>query len=208
VFEIFIYLLQESNHKNTSAKLKINAILTFLQSLTVTQKTTLMKENLNEIFQNVNDWLKFAEAKHAGLIVLNSGIIFGILSVYKDYKSHLHLYCILATFILIGFSITMTLWSLFPVTKNYVDNKKKPSNPNLYFFGSLAQLDETDFKHELLKIEPNHKFEKLENDLINQILVNSTIATRKYKLFKSAIISTSVGLSIPLIYILIKLICH
>lgn len=170
------------------------------------QKRAPMKEDLIKIFQNVNDWLKFAEAKHAGLIVLNSGIVFGILTVYKDYKSYVHLYCILSSFIFIGFSISMTLWSLFPITKNYINKKKRQSNPNLYFFGSLAQLSETDFKNELLKIEPNHKFEKLENDLINQILVNSTIATRKYSLFKSAVVSSSIALFIPLIYILIKLV--
>lgn len=167
-----------------------------------------MKENIKDIFQNVNDWLKFAEAKHAGLIVLNSGIVFGLLAVFKDYKSHIHWSLILITLILIGLSIMLTLISLFPVINNNVKSNKSQINPNLYFFGSLSLLNETDLKNELSQRDPTYTFDKFDEDLINQIIVNSKIASRKYRLFKYGIITTTIGLSIPIINILIRLIWH
>jgi hypothetical protein len=41
-----------------------------------------MNEDLKYILDKVNDLLKFAETKHAGLVVFNSAFILGILSVY------------------------------------------------------------------------------------------------------------------------------
>ena len=167
-----------------------------------------MKQEIKEIFQNVNEWLKFAEAKHAGLIVLNSGLIFGILSIYKDYKTIIDWHLILVIIIVIGISIILSLISLFPITKNETKNKQVNVTPNLYFFGSLSKLSEIELKSELLKSNPNYQFDRFEEDLINQIVVNAIIATRKYKLFKFAIWFTTVGLVLPVITLIIKLIWH
>ncbi len=164
-----------------------------------------MKEDIKDIFQNINEWLKFAEAKHAGLIVLNSGIIFGILSVYKDYKTIIDWHIILLIIIFIGISIILSLISLFPITNNDTKNKNKNVPINLYFFGSLSKLNETDFKNELLKTNANYKFDKFEKDIINQIIINSRIATRKYKLFIFAIWATTIGFILPIVNIIIKL---
>ena len=45
------------------------------------------KPELKYIFANINDLLKFAEAKHGGLIVLNAGLVFGILSSYTNIQN-------------------------------------------------------------------------------------------------------------------------
>ncbi len=167
-----------------------------------------MKEDIKDIFQNVNEWLKFAEAKHAGMIVLNSGIIFGILSIYKDYKTIIDWRLILTIIIVIGVSIILSLISLFPITKNEAKNKQTNVTPNLFFFGSLSKLSEIELKNELLKSNPNYQFDRFEEDLMNQIIVNAIITTKKYKLFKFAIWFTTVGLVLPVITLIIKLICH
>ncbi len=167
-----------------------------------------MKTTIKEIFQNVNEWLKFAEAKHAGLIILNSGIIFGILTVYKDYKDYFHWLIIYSTISLLGFSMLLTLISFFPKMKNKVKDKDKPENPNLYFFGHLSLLSEDELSKELLTIYPEYKLDKIDKDIINQIIVNSNIASRKYKLFKCAIIFTILGLIVPLISLIIFKIWH
>jgi len=168
-----------------------------------------MRQEINEIFQNVNEWLKFAEAKHAGLIVLNSGIIFGILSIYKDYKTVINWHLILTVIIIIGISVILSLISLFPTTKNTIKKDKHINTiPNLYFFGSLSKLNEDELKNELLKSNPNYKFNRFENDLINQIIVNSNTTIKKYRLFKIAVLFTTLGLAIPIINLIVKLLCH
>lgn len=167
-----------------------------------------MKENLKEIFINVNECLRFAEAKHAGLIVLNSGVIFGILAVYKDYKPLLPISVILITLLFFGISLLFTFRSLFPITSNLIKPRKGDSNPNLYFYESLSKLTEIEFKTELNKISPGYQYTKLENDIINQILVNSSIASIKYRFFKYALYFTVGGFSVPILLLIIRILCH
>jgi hypothetical protein len=167
-----------------------------------------MKEDLKEIFQNVNDWLKFAEAKHAGLIVLNSGVIFGILTLFKDYKAYMPFPAILLSLLFFGVSMFFSFVSLLPKTSNKIKNEKGASNPNLYFFDSISKLTETEFKTELNKIKPDYQFTRLENDIINQIIVNSIIASSKYKFFKCALYFTIGGFTIPILILIIRLLCH
>ena len=40
-------------------------------------KNLKYEEQLQKLFLNVNDWLKFAEAKNFGLLTLNAAIVFG-----------------------------------------------------------------------------------------------------------------------------------
>ena len=163
-----------------------------------------MKEDRKDIFQNVNEWLKFAEAKHAGLIVLNSGLVFGILSVYSNFTKHLHASLIILSLIFLGASIFFTLVSLFPRTYKNTMPSKKNKTPNLYFNGSIACLSKDEFKSELLKTHPEHTFSVLEDNLIDQTILNSKIASAKYTLFKCSIICTTTGLALPLLRIIFK----
>lgn len=163
-----------------------------------------MKEDLRHIFENVNEWLKFAEAKHAGLIVLNSGLVFGILSVYSNFTKHLHWSFIILSLLFLGASIFFTLVSLFPRTYKNTMPSKKNKTPNLYFNGSIACLSRNEFKSELLKTHPEYTFTALEDNLVDQIILNSKIASAKYTLFKCAIISTTTGLTLPLLRIIFK----
>jgi hypothetical protein len=163
-----------------------------------------MKEDLKDIFQNVNEWLKFAEAKHAGLIVLNSGLVFGILTVYSAFAQHLHWSLIILSLLFLGTSIFLTLISLYPRTYKNIISTKKIKNPNLYFNGSIAQLNIEDFKTEICKTHPEHNFTALEDNLICQIIINSKIASTKYLLFRYAVICTTIGVSLPILRIILK----
>lgn len=166
-----------------------------------------MYDRLKDIFDNVNEWLKFAEAKHAGLIVLNSGVVFGILSVYKDYQPTIPTWIVLTTFLFIGISLIYSFASLFPRTDRKIENGKKPKKTNLYFAGDLSQFNKDGLKKELIKqFGQQHEFDGLEDDLVQQVIVNSFIATRKYRLFKGALIFTIIGLSVPAIFVCLKLV--
>lgn len=164
-----------------------------------------MKEDLKFIFNNVNDWLKFAETKHAGLIVLNSGLIFGILSIYGSYAGQLHWFYILLAIKFIGISIFFSLISLYPMKIKEVAPKKL-KDPNLFFNGDLAYMSVQTFKDEFMKTFSGHNFTALEDDLIKQTIFNSKVASRKYKLFTYAVICTTIGLAIPLLRVFCKVV--
>ena len=143
-----------------------------------------MNNEIKYIFQNVNEWLKFAEAKHAGIIVLNSAIILGVLTTYSNVQVLEKNSTCISLFIL-GVSIFLSLASQFPVTSNIMfGNSKSKANPNIYFFGDLAKISESDFVNEFNKSFNGFTPTSAEKDLINQILVNSKITSSKFFLFK------------------------
>lgn len=163
---------------------------------------------LKYIFANVNDWLKFAEAKHGGLIVLNAGLVVGILSSYSNIQSFIYKPTILIGIICFGISVFLSIISQFPVTQNIFYNKKTVQNPNLYFFGHLSHFDSQTLIDEYKKVETGFAPSKLDTDLINQILVNARIARAKFGFFKFASYLTAFGSGLIGLSSIIKVVWH
>ena len=163
------------------------------------------EEQLYKIFNNVNDWLKFAEAKNFGLLTLNAAIVFGLTQISFGDNNVIKT---VGFYVFVPFSILSflpCLISLFPiVTKiesknkkgkirnsmkfiNYLSNKIDEDKPfeNIHFYGYLKDLKEDKFEEEFLKkIGSADKFTKYETELATQILYNSRITSLKYKFFK------------------------
>lgn len=163
-----------------------------------------MKDELKYIFSNVNEWLKFAEAKHAGIIVFNSAIIIGVITSYKDFGHFDKCFSIISIFIL-GISVFGSLIAQFPETSNFIIRYENIENPNLYFFGHLAVIKQNNFIDEFKKTFPTFNPDNLDKQLINQILVNSKIALSKYTIFKWCSYTTIIGIGILSLSTLIKI---
>jgi hypothetical protein len=166
------------------------------------------KPELKYMFSNINEWLKFAETKHAGLIILNTALVIGILSSYGIIKHCLFKPSIVVGIVCFGLSVFISIISQFPVTQNAIFRKKVVENPNLYFFEHLANFEVQDLINNL---EINYdKFNptKLDCDLMNQILVNARITQTKFTLFKYSSYVCAFGFGIIGISSLIKILCH
>jgi hypothetical protein len=163
---------------------------------------------LKYIFANVNDWLKFAEAKHGGLIVLNAGLIIGILSSYSNIQNFIFKPAVLIGVISFGISVFLSIISQFPVTQNILYRRMTIQNPNLYFFIHLSNIDNNTFLDEFKKVEKDFNPSKFDSDLINQILVNARIAQSKFSFFKFASYLTAFGSGFIGFSTIIKFICH
>jgi len=166
------------------------------------------KPELKYIFANINEWLKFAEAKHGGLIILNAGLVVGILSSYTNIQNFIYKPIILIGIICFGISVFLSIISQFPVTQNIFINKKIIQNPNLYFFGHLSHFDTQSFVEEFKKVDTVFSPSKLDTDLINQILVNARIAKAKFIFFKFASYLTAFGSGLIGLSSIIKIIWH
>lgn len=157
------------------------------------------EDRLYKLFNNVNDWLKFAEAKNFGLLALNAAIVFGFSqtnfseeSVLE--KAGLYFFC---PFAFISFIVTLI--SLFPILSkiekgehvktwisklsNWIDTETRFEN--IHFYGYLKGIDESEFESQFLsKIGSSDAFTEFEKELTIQILYNSRITSLKYQLFK------------------------
>lgn len=180
-------------------------------------------EQLQKIIANVNEWLKFAEAKNFGLLTLNAGIVFGFSQI--DFKDILTIQKA-GVYIIILFalpSFISALFSLFPIlTKiekgeyakgfiRYLSNliDKETGFVNIHFYGYLKGINETEFETKFLNDTGTEApFTMFEKELVTQILYNSRITWLKYQLFKiGAFLFLSGIFTFIVAVVLIKVFC-
>lgn len=176
--------------------------------------TTNHEERLYKIFTNINDWLKFAEAKNFGLLTLNAAFVFGIGQIDFGEKNILEQVCYYVFIPIASFSFLFSLLSLFPILtqiekgsymkswinrfSNGIDIEAKFEN--IHFYGYLKEINETEFESEyLVKTESSTPFNQFEKELVTQILYNSRITWLKFQLFKIGAFIFSLAIVISII---------
>jgi hypothetical protein len=182
-----------------------------------------LSEKLYVIFQNVNDWLKFAEAKNAVLVAFaGTGMTatLTLLATVQNMPNSLRFGLLVATALLCACSFICTL-SFLPKTnlekllwlKNNSFQAMKPqADDNLYYFGHLRKYDTITLldslnQYYLNNSSPlNSSYSKEAQDLAAQIVINSSIAFRKYQLFTCASFLLIVAISTVPFFILSSLI--
>jgi hypothetical protein len=163
---------------------------------------------LRFIFSNINEWLKFAEAKLAGIIVLNSAVIIGILSSIGSIHDYINRNAVIVGIIFVGLSLFWCIITQMPILSKALSSSSSQGAINLYFFGHLANLSQQEFLNELANIYPSYNPNALDKALINQILVNACITKSKFVAFKYAVYMTTFGIGIIAFTSIIKIVCH
>lgn len=169
-----------------------------------------MKEQLDRIFTNVNDWLKFAEAKSASLIAANGVILFGALDFTKEtvYPMLSESFLYFSHF-LFGMSLLLCLSSFVPsLTLPWTHKKNTTKNDdNLLFFGHIENYTPISYLNKLSKALGTNNYQISEYDVMlsKQIITNSVIASYKYSIFKKSIWLTLIGFFTLFIASLFKL---
>jgi len=174
---------------------------------------TIHEDQLHKIFDNVNNWLKFAEAKNLGLLTVNSAIIFGV-SKFGNSPDVLSSYSYwVLTFFLIMSSL-VCLSSLMPVLElsnldsetgklisqfNEIFKKEIPEpkddEKNIYYYGHIKFCDGNKFEKIFIKKTSTIiSLSDSDKDLVAQITMNSRISWTKYSFFKTASYLTLMGI--------------
>lgn len=160
-------------------------------------------ENLSDILDKTNDWLKFAEAKNGALLALNCAISFGVLRILSAIES-LSL-PVLAyasiSILMLATGAVINLLSLLPrlTPPWWVMFPKDKTNVNVLYFGDICGLTEKKFlEHYYLAIGEQGQYTNLEKQYANQIVTNSKISFIKYKQFSTAVWFTLSALITPL----------
>lgn len=162
-----------------------------------------MDEKLKDIFANINDWLKYAEAKSATLIAGNGALIFGMTETIKDsdipksieYYSYMSMTLCLISMIICLLSVVPSLSMPWESKLHSVKE-----TDNLLYFQDISKYTPINFLKNLssrLNITACD-FSGYQKDLAKQIIINSTIACKKYEFFKVAILFTVAALISPL----------
>ena len=151
-----------------------------------------MDEKLKFIFTNVNDWLKFAEAKNGVLIAFNNALVFGLFSILdstskplNDLTTQIYITCLL---LLIASAISIL--SFIPQLREPILSlwnipKAEPDKDNTLYFGDILKYEKEDYLELIYKENDadTQSINKYQLQLASQIIINSKIAYFKYELF-------------------------
>lgn len=167
------------------------------------RNSTSCEEQLYKVFSNVNDWLKFAEAKNAMLIAFNGASTFGIIKLFdiKTIKDS-QLLSVYVAFVIccLIFSTINCLISFVPRVK-IIDGDFYNAGkiPNILFFEYLKGKSNIEIIREITGKAEVQTYSRLEKDIAEQIKQNSIIASRKYAHFTVSVwITVSAYASLPL----------
>jgi len=165
--------------------------------------TSTHEEQLYRVFSNVNDWLKFAEAKNAMIIAFNSASIYGITQLFNlDFikRSDQIINYLIIVIILLVFSTIFSLISFAPRVKIIKGGWYAPVDaPNVLFFEYLKTKTNEEIINEITGISDFKTYTTIEKDIAEQIKQNSIIASRKYSYFTIAVwLTVAAYITIPL----------
>ena len=168
-----------------------------------------METRLQYIISNVNDWLKFAETKHAALLVAISTFYVIIVDHFPNKNYSCIKYDLwLSGSLLIFISGICSMISFIPFLKFSWGKNKGLSSAmhNLFYFGDIAKYSAFEYLNALYNAQliesPNNK---IELDLAGQAVTNSQIAVYKYRTFTASCSFAFLGLiSVAISYLLEK----
>lgn len=168
-----------------------------------------MEKQLRQVFEDVSDWLKFAERKNATLLGGNLAGVYGISSLLLS-GSDIHSWVYTVGWVIItllGVSSLVCLLSFLP----------KVEIPPLARFGSTGSADNLLLYTDIASYEPDDYLEqfaqwndasaktygRLEHCYANQIVANARIATAKFRHFSVAMWLSFVAFITPIVSVAI-----
>ncbi|EOC99334.1 hypothetical protein [Caldisalinibacter kiritimatiensis] len=174
-----------------------------------------MEDKLNSVYNDIYNWLIFAEAKNAALLTLNSSLLFFSFKFINTKVSCIPVLLIYLFIILILISSIICLITFIAklyqndfIEKCIINKLGTPSlEDNILYYKDIAKYSIDNYYNTFFKkYNVNNNLNTNEitylKDLINQIIIISKITYKKYFLFNIAICFTI----IPFIVLLFLLI--
>lgn len=151
-----------------------------------------VETKLLNILVMVNDWLKFAETKNAGLVGLGAAGAAVLGSFMGAADDRLLTIGLASAAVLVSLSVLFGLASFFPRTglaRHLTHEVGRPAaDDNLYYYGHLAKYSPTALVEAIARDYANIGYTDIvharsRNDLAAQVIVNSRITLAKLQLF-------------------------
>lgn len=171
-----------------------------------------IEARLLDVLKQVNDWLKFAEAKNVGVVGLASGAIAVLLTFIigaQAIPSEAGLALVVGG-VCLALSLLVGLLSFLPQTnleRLVTGRRGKPeATDNLFYYGHLAKYAPRHLAEALARRYAGAKPDDLGEvhaDLAEQTITNARITLRKLRLFSLAVVLFVVGVLASAIGVLV-----
>lgn len=144
---------------------------------------------LEKIFENINHWLGFAEAKNAALVAFNIALAAALSTLTATEGNTVFLTIIILICLII--SSLIILLSFIPKNTICLDSPSLTSIPdNLIYYGNISKFAKTDYIKAFYRRywdNPDvdiHAIPKVLEDYFDEILTNAKITCKKQIYFK------------------------
>lgn len=151
-------------------------------------------DEVQKIYNDVSEWLKFAEAKHAGLFAIWMALLIGIVSTDLFLTLNMPLRVMIIIVILLGSSINLFSFvpflNRFEWLKSHCFKKYSSIGENVVFYQSIFVKTYKDNINESIEEYKNILARRgfgVINDYIRQVIEVSTVGTIKVYLFSLAV---------------------
>lgn len=173
------------------------------------KESTELTDHFLFVFQTVNSWLKFAEAKNGTILALTASALGGIIAMIEIgiFSSEILLGYVCLCALFLAASAVCSLVSFMPRTKVVEPTSTGALvDPNLVYYGHIAHMSAEEFMTrtcEDMGLNKQDVATKMNRHIAAQIVVNSQIALRKYSLSSYAISLAGIAVLSPLFLILL-----
>ncbi len=154
-----------------------------------------------DTLSKTNEWVRYAEAKNASLIVLSSSIVFIILDKFiTNYSSKEAVFWYLL-FVSVSalFSLVVALISFIPRIKSpWLYIGKPTSNENILYFGNACKYSPEEYLKRMNFHSIEGEMNSIELMYAGQIITNSKIAYLKYQNFNISLWFLFLSLTSPI----------
>lgn len=188
-----------------------------MNELLLGKKEVNILNELKDIFENTNRWLAFAESKNGVLLGVNGLFLFKMLDWLNGVEDSILNTKMIWILLIIFISTTLLiLKSFFPNCSSFIDKEIdtcKESNGYsriLIFYEDISKYESSkiylmDIYKYYFKVDVDLKeLTKHELDYAKEILINSRIASYKYKCFKWALKFNGFGILLLVLFHLIS----
>jgi len=163
----------------------------------MTPGSQTIEEILRNIFENVNGWLRFAEAKNGALIGISLAVLFGLVKPEVRDLLNAPLWVIGFSMLLLIISILVALGSFVPRLVLTIPPQTGGRDSNILFFGHIAGFDVSSYLEKVQGVLGVKEVSEMARVYANQIVINSNIALGKLRLFTIAFWFFVSGLLLP-----------
>ena len=163
-----------------------------------------VEDTLEYIFDLVNSWLKFAEAKNSVLVAISGTALWATVRVASTVPvSDLVKIYLFSLIICLSGTLVIALVSFLPVLNfsHIIPKQTSVANRNLLYFGYLATFSKKQLVGAIREKRgaPETDYNEFHPMLAEQIIINSRIAMAKYALFELGIGFMIVGALTPIL---------
>lgn len=156
--------------------------------MTPNEGPTVPEGRLEWILAQINEWLKFAEAKNGALVVLSAAILTGSTQVLPAEQTVIIITYRWSLWLFGSLAFLVSLFSFLPQTAIPIlrPNERRERDESLLFFGNAKKYTPNEYLGACTE-RYGVTATAWDRDLAGQIIINSRIAVWKYTCFKVAL---------------------